>query len=335
MTGNTGATGAEDAEEKTTLFHSKVLTESMVSSVKALAHNLTTDGSGLEKARKIFEKTVGFANILVDKLVGKSNVTMDDWSEQVPFGYSAVRERKGQEDAFKDSKGLLDDAKYVHEALVEKLPRPIDVLDMVSETESTLKASAALIGSKARCLGECAIEKSRMRSKEESNRKKLLNKVRIKCISEEVEVENKFMKKFKQDELAGEASTKGLLEFSNLVVDMSNKVSAKEKRIEQLKLRLKHLNDAVKVMDESGGKNAKVFLENLRSKCLSKAANEANVELSHNREELKEVYNAKKVVFAMHQRYESLTRQYAMEFKRAPAFSDIERCNNTLKMVKE
>ena len=143
------------------------------------------------------------------------------------------------------------------------------------------------------------------------------------------------MKKFKQDELAGEASTKGLLEFSNLVVDMSNKVSAKEKRIEQLKLRLKHLNDAVKVMDESGGKNAKVFLENLRSKCLSKAANEANVELSHNREELKEVYNAKKVVFAMHQRHESLTRQYAMEFKRAPAFSDIERCNNTLKMVKE
>ena len=31
---------------------------------------------------------------------------------------------------------------------------------------------------------------------------------------------------------------------------------------------------------------------------------------------------------------QSLTR-HAMEFKRAPAFSNIERCNNTLKMVKE
>ena len=42
---------------------------------------------------------------------------------------------------------------------------------------------------------------------------------------------------------------------------MSNKVSAKEKRIEQLKLRLKHLNDAVKVMDESGGKMQKFSLK--------------------------------------------------------------------------
>ena len=59
---------------------------------------------------------------------------MDDWSEK----YSATAQcekGKGKRMLSKIRKGLLDDAKYVHEALVEKLPRPIDVLDMVSETE--------------------------------------------------------------------------------------------------------------------------------------------------------------------------------------------------------
>ena len=56
-----------------------------------------------------------------------------------------------------------------------------------------------------------------------------------------------------QDELAGEASTKGLLEFSNLL-STSNKVSAKEtyRAVEMIKA----FEYAVKVMDESA-QNAK------------------------------------------------------------------------------
>jgi hypothetical protein len=333
-TGVTGATGLKEEEEKETLFHSKVLTAEMVSIVKRLALNLTTDGSNLNRASKTFGNTAKFANLLVEKLLGKSNETMETLSTKYPLITAQCEKVKGKKILEKVRNGLLNDASFVHEALVERLPKPVEIRDMVVETGYALKSSAEFIGSKPRCLGECAIEKSRIQAKENVKRKKILNKVHIKCVEEEVRVENEFMIQMKKQELANEKSNKGLLEFSKLVVEMNDKVALKEKRIADLKAKLKHLNDEVNKMDSNGGKNAKLMLSNIRTKCLTEAATESSVEVKHNKEELREVYNAKKVIFAMHQRHLSLTRQFNMEFERAPAFSDVEKCKQTLDHVK-
>ena len=55
---------------------------------------------------------------------------------------------------------MFKDAAFVHEALVERLPKPVEIRDMVVETGSALKNSAEFIGNQPRCLGECAVEKS-------------------------------------------------------------------------------------------------------------------------------------------------------------------------------
>ena len=334
LTGS-GATGMKEEEEKETLFHSKVLTDKMVSIVEQLASNLTTDGSNLKSASKTFGKTAIVANVLIEKLMGKSNETLETLSSKYPLITAQCEKVKGAKILEKIRKGLFKDAAFVHEALVERLPKPVEIRDMVVETGSALKNSAEFIGNKPRCLGECAVEKSRIVAKENVEVKRLLKKVHIKCIEEEVQVENEFMKKLKADESKNEKSTEGLLQFSKLVVEMSDKVTAKEKRIAELRERLKELNEGVKKMDSSGGANAKLMLSNIRTKCLTEAADASQVELKHNKEELREVYNAQKVIFAMHQRHESLTRQYNMEFKRAPAFSDIKRCHHMLHNVKQ
>ena len=95
-TGVTGATGHKEEEEKETLFHSKVLTSKMVSIVKGLALNLTTDGSNLDRASKTFGNTAKIANLLVEKLLGKSNETMETLSTKYPLSTAQCEKVKGK-----------------------------------------------------------------------------------------------------------------------------------------------------------------------------------------------------------------------------------------------
>ena len=206
LTGS-GATGMKEEEEKETLFHSKVLTDKMVSIVEQLASNLTTDGSHLKSASKTFGKTATVANVLIEKLMGKSNETLESLSSKYPLITAQCEKVKGAKILEKIRKGLFKDAAFVHEALVERLPKPVEIRDMVVETGSALKNSAEFIGNQPRCLGECAVEKSRIVAKENVKVKSLLKKVHIKCIEEEVQVENEFMKKLKADESKNEKST--------------------------------------------------------------------------------------------------------------------------------
>jgi hypothetical protein len=338
-TGSTGTTEMQEDDSEEQYHDSHILTDLMVAKVKTMAARLANENLGktLEEALARFTDAASVSTKVVQSVVGNgvNASSVDDLTEKFPEEIAQCEKVTGTKILKKIRSSLLADASIVHEALTEKLPNTMEVKTMVRETGDVLKQSATFIKNVPRCMAECASKKAHAHAAELKKRQNSQETFRVKCVQEQVEVQAAFVKKIKAADEESNRMTGGMLKFANAVVELSEKMTNKEKRIQQLKDKLKTMQDAIAKMEAAGkgkpGKDSPMEqLAQVRTKCLKEAADLSHVEIEQNHAALKDLHVAKEVTRKLQERSFELIRTLHLELKRAPLFSNLKKCEDTI-----
>ena len=334
-----------DDPPESALAHSKQLSDSVVEKVKALAESLHDETVGVELGvtAKKFLHAMDLVQKKLIKTMGPGVAFSPEYlRNRYPDDIATCERATGKKILNRIKDNLFTDAAYVHDALVEKLPRTDEVKTMIGNTADLLKDSTEFVNNIPRCMGECDALKAKAVTKEEARRQAAEGQLRLKCVQEQVQVEGAMAEKIKASDANAEAAEAGMLKFSKAVVDMSEKINAKMDRIKALKAKLQALQHDVQTMElgseRAGGKgktSPAKMLSNIRTKCMQEAAELSDVEVEENHELLHGVSRARKVAISMQEKSIQLSRRLSMEVKRAPNFSNEKLCKATLAEAKD